>query len=262
MTGLGKVDAEAHTISFALPDIAHPAHVMIGGDRSMNPELRRVGENQSPVVVVDDFSGRLPAIVDLAAAMAPFPRVAGSYYPGLRRLIHEHDEAAFAYARETLRAAAAFIGGAFDVDAFDLVEASFSMITAPPATLAPAQRAPHFDSTDPDYIAVLHYLSDTPGTGTAFYRQIATGIEVVDEANISAFVAMAKRDAAVRPAAYVNGTDAHFEQIGAVEGVPDRLVIYRGNLLHSGIVPPDMSMSGNPRTGRLTANLFVKGRRG
>jgi hypothetical protein len=228
----------------------------------MTPELRRVGVGQSPVVVVDDFSGRLPAIVDLAAAMAPFPRIAGNYYPGVRRVIDEHDEAAFAYVSETLRSVAPFIGGAFDVDAFDLIEASFSMITAPPATLTPAQRAPHFDSTDPDDIAVLHYLSDTPGTGTAFYRQRATGIEMVDEANVSRFVATAKRDATARPAAYINGTDAYFEQIGAVEGVPDRLMIYRGNLLHSGIIPLDMSMSDNPRTGRLTANLFVKGRRG
>lgn len=228
----------------------------------MTPELRRVGGSESPVVVIDDFSKRLPAIVDLAAAMAPFPRIAGNYYPGLRRIIDERDDAAFAYVSETLRAAAPFIGGAFDLDAFDLIEASFSMITAPPATLSPAQRAPHFDSTDPDYIALLHYLSDTPGTGTAFYRHCATGIEVVDEANVSSFVATAKRDSVARPAAYINGTDAQFEQIGAVEGVPDRLVLYRGNLLHSGIIPPDMAMSDNPRTGRLTANLFVKGRRG
>jgi hypothetical protein len=165
----------------------------------MTPELRRVGAGRSPVVVVDGFCERLPAIVDLAAAMAPFPRITGNYYPGLRRVIHERDETAFAYVRETLRIAAPFIGGAFDMDAFDLIEASFSMITAPPATLLPAQRAPHFDSTDPDYIALLHYLSDTPGTGTAFYRQRATGIEVVDEANVASFVATAKRDAAARP---------------------------------------------------------------
>jgi hypothetical protein len=228
----------------------------------MTPELRRVGVSESPVVVVDAFSERLPVIIDLAAAMAPFQRIAGNYYPGLRRIIDERDEAGFAYVGETLRAAAPFIGGAFDVDSFDLIEASFSMITAPPATLSPAQRAPHFDSTDPDYIALLHYLSDTPGTGTAFYRQRSTGIEVVDEANVASFVATAKRDAAVRPAAYINGTDAQFEQIGMVQGVPDRLVLYRGNLLHSGIIPPGMTLSDNPRIGRLTANLFIKGRRG
>lgn len=228
----------------------------------MTPQLHRVGASQSPVVVIDGFSGRLPAIVDLAAALAPFPRAAGSYYPGLRRLIDERDAAAFGYVAESLRAAAPFLGGAFDVDAFDVIEASFSMVTAPPATLAPAQSAPHFDSTDPDRIALLHYLSDTPGTGTAFYRQRTTGIESVDDANVARFVATAQRESAARPAGYISASDAQFEQIGAVAGVPDRLVLYRGSLLHSGIIPPDMPMSGDPRTGRLTANLFVKVRRG
>jgi hypothetical protein len=30
-------------------------------------------------------------------------------------------------------------------------------------------------------------------------------------------------------------------------------------LLHSGIIPADMSFSTDPREGRLTANLFVRG---
>ena len=212
-------------------------------------------------MVIDGFSDRLPAIVDLAAAMAPFPRVAGNHYPGLRRIIDERDDAAFAYVAETLRAAAPFVGGAFDVEGFDLIEASFSMITAAPETLEPVQRAPHFDSTDADYIALLHYLSDTPGTGTAFYRQRETGIEVVDDTNVARFVATAKRDAASRPAAYIGGTDGYVERIDMMESVPDRLIMYRGNLLHSGIVPPGMAMSDDPRIGRLTANLFIMGRR-
>jgi hypothetical protein len=37
-------------------------------------------------------------------------------------------------------------------------------------------------------------------------------------------------------------------------------VIYHGNLLHSGIIPPDMSFSADPREGRLTANFFLLGR--
>ena len=228
----------------------------------MTPQLLRFGQRQSPVVVIDAFTGTLPAIVGLAAAMAPFPRATANQYPGLRRVIGEGDGSAFAYVTETLHKAAPFIGGTFNLDSFDLIEASFSLVTAPPATLEPAQRAPHFDSTDPDYIAVLHYLSDTPATGTAFYRQLATGIEVVDEANVVDFVTTAKRVAAERPAVYINGTDAHYAQIGSAAGTPDRLVIYGGNLLHSGIIPPAMVMSENPRIGRLTANLFIRGRRG
>ena len=47
---------------------------------------------------------------------------------------------------------------------------------------------------------------------------------------------------------------------GIVEGVADRLVIYRGSLLHSGIIAPGTPLSADPRHGRLTANLFVLGR--
>jgi hypothetical protein len=100
-----------------------------------------------------------------------------------------------------------------------------------------------------------------PGSGTAFYRQRSTGIERVTEANIARFVTTAEREAALLPAdsGYISGSDAYFEQIAAVEAVPDRLLIYQGGLLHSGIIPPDMSFSSDPREGRVTTNLFVRG---
>ncbi len=224
----------------------------------MRPELRRIGRAESPVVVIDDFTGDVDAVVDLAAAMAPFPSAAGTYYPGLRQPIAPGD-AAWSYVQRLLEAAAPFIGGGFEVDAFDLLEASFSMVTASPAYLDPAQRAPHFDSTDPDYLAVLHYLSDTPGT--AFFRQRMTGIELVDPRNIDAFIATA-RTVNRSLTGYIAGSNDQYEQIGQVEGIRDRLAIYRGSMLHSGIIPPDMSFSDDPRAGRLTANIFVKGRRG
>jgi hypothetical protein len=224
----------------------------------VKPELRRVGEKQSPVVVVDDFTGAVDAIVDLAAAMAPFPVEAGTYYPGLRRRIRPAD-AAFAYVEKLLERAAPFIGGGFEVDSFELIEASFSMVTTPPAALGPPQRSPHFDSTDPDYLALLHYLTDTPGT--AFYRQRFTGIELVDDRNVDRFIATA-RQASAGSTGYILGSNPHYEQIGQVEGVRDRLAIYRGAMLHSGIIPPDMAFSADPRAGRLTANIFIKGRRG
>ncbi|HWU73228.1 MAG TPA: DUF6445 family protein [Sphingomonas sp.] len=223
----------------------------------MKPELRRVGEAQSPVVVVDDFTGAVDEVVELAAAMAPFSSSSGTYYPGLRQPIAVGD-AAYGYVERLLEAAGPFIGGGFDVDTFELLAASFSMVTTAPGALDPAQRAPHFDSTDPDYLAVLHYLSDTPGT--AFFRQRATGIELVDDRNAGAFVDTAKR-VNRDLSGYTSGSNRHYEQIGQVEGVRDRLAIYRGSMLHSGIIPPDMAFSADPRLGRLTANIFIKGRR-
>lgn len=222
----------------------------------MKPQLHRFGQSRQPVVTVDGITGDPARAMALAAALAPFP-VSQTYYPGLRRIVTEADSDAFAYVRHLLSAAAPFIGGGFDADRFDLIEASFSIVTTPPAALTPPQRMPHFDSTDPDHIALLHYLADTPGSGTAFYRQRETGIELVDEANRAAFVAAARaRNGEL--VGYINTANAQFEQIGRVDAVPDRLVIYRGALLHSGIIPEGMKFSADPRQGRLTANLFVR----
>lgn len=224
----------------------------------MKPQLVRVGEGAHPVVAIDDFHGRPGAIVEIAAALAPFPADHGTYYPGARRIITPQDAAANTYVERMLQAAAPYIAGAFDFMRFDLLEASFSMVTARPERLGPTQRIPHFDSTDPAYVALLHYLSPTPGT--AFYRQRGTGIEAVTEENKESFIATARCESmAMR--GYVRGSNDWFEQIGAVEGLPDRLVIYQGRLLHSGIIPEDMAFSPDPRRGRLTANIFIKGYR-
>ncbi|MFL6737285.1 MAG: DUF6445 family protein [Sphingomonas sp.] len=226
----------------------------------MKPELLRVGNSQSPIVVIDEFSGSLEPILKVARDLAPYPPH-GNYYPGVRRVIDRADGAANDYVEDVCRSAAQFIGGGFEIQRFDLLEASFSIVTRQPDELAPPQRAPHFDTTDQKHLALLHYLSVPTGSGTAFYRQRATGIERVTQDNVGLFVETARADAArLSPrSGYIHGSDEFFEEIGAIEAVSDRLVIYQGSLLHSGIIPPGMTFSADPNEGRLTANLFVRG---
>lgn len=227
----------------------------------MKPELRRVGQSASPVVVIDEFNGNVAEIIDIAAALAPFPYHEANFYPGLRRIITRADAAASAYVERTCNDAAQFIAGAFDVPGFDLLEASFSMVTADPAGLQPPQRAPHFDTVDPWQFAVLHYLNVPAGSGTAFFRQRSTNVERVTEQNAEIFVRVARRQMAELPpdSGYILGSNLHYEQIAEVAAVPDRLIIYHSSLLHSGIIPADMNRSGDPRVGRLTTNIFVRG---
>jgi hypothetical protein len=229
--------------------------------RALNPRLLRVGVDQSPVVVIDQFSGRLGEILKFAQDLAPYPPIEKNYYPGVRRVIGREDEQANAYVEQTCRDAAQFIAGAFDIEKFTLVEASFSLVTVPPSELSRPQRAPHFDSCDPKHIALLHYLSVPEHSGTAFYRHRATGIERVTAANIARFVRTAQQDAAKLSddAGYISGSDPFFDQIELVEAVPDRLVIYQGSLLHSGLIPSTMTFSADPSIGRLTANFFLRG---
>jgi hypothetical protein len=218
-----------------------------------------IGVGGHTMVVLDGVDEAIDAVVDIAAALAPFPPARGIAYPGLRRTITPIDRDAVAYAQRTLRAVVPMINAAFGLDGFDLLDASFSMVTAAPDGLIPMQRSPHFDSVDPFYLALLHYVGGTRGSGTGFYRQRSTGIERVTTANVAQFVATAESDAE-GARGYVAGSNAWFEQIGFVEAVPNRLVVYPGSLLHSGIISTDMDFSSDPRHGRLTANFFVRGR--
>ena len=226
----------------------------------VKPEVRHIGNTQTPVVVIDEFSRSLERILEIAEALAPYPRHS-NLYPGLRRIFTAADTAANAYVEETCKQAAPFIADAFGIDAFDLLEASFSMVTLKPTELILPQRAPHFDTTDQTDLALLHYLRAPPSTGTAFFRQRTTGIERVTELNVSVYAPVAEVQIPQMPAnsGYFRGSDEFFEQIGAVEAVPDRMVIFQGSLLHSGIIPTDMPLTSDPRQGRLTANIFVRG---
>jgi hypothetical protein len=229
----------------------------------VKPELRRVGNSQSPLVVIDDFSGSAEDIARIADALAPYPPITQNYYPGVRRPITPRDGDANDYAMRTCREAAPFVGGAFDVDSFDLKEASFSIVTIKPGRLGPAQRIPHFDSPDQGIIAMLHFLRVPRESGTAFYRHRASGIERVTNDNVGDYVQSAQAAAESLPpdSGYINASNEYFEQIGLVEAVPDRLIMYHGSLLHSGVIPAGMSFSADPREGRLTGNFFLIGRR-
>ncbi|KAI1694882.1 hypothetical protein DdX_19877 [Ditylenchus destructor] len=111
-----------------------PPPFLPAGRDGVKPELHRFGHSRQPVVTVDGITGDPAGVIALAARLAPFP-LSSTYYPGLRRVLSEDDADAFSYACGLLEAAAPFIGGAFDADSFDLLEASFSIVTTPPQAL-------------------------------------------------------------------------------------------------------------------------------
>jgi hypothetical protein len=59
------------------------------------------------------------------------------------------------------------------------------------------------------------------------------------------------------PRDYVRGDTPQFEQIHAIEARFNRMLVYRGITLHSGNPSPDFKPDFNPRTGRLTVNMFL-----
>lgn len=141
------------------------------------------------------------------------------------------------------------------------MQAWFSLVTTPPAALAPIQRLPHVDGTDPRQIAMMLYLHRTGHGGTAFFRHRSTGLEALTAADYPRYAAALQGDVGktgLPPAAYTTDGAPHFERIHVVPGHFNSAVFYRGNILHSGVIDNTAPLSADPREGRLTINAFFR----
>jgi hypothetical protein len=218
--------------------------------------IDRIGAARTPVVLIDGLSGAPAELVEQAAAVSAQFSVRSKFYPGIRA------PAPLAY-RNSLRALlreAIRMAFGWDGD-IEVSESNFSLVTTLPANLLPFQRIPHFDGTDVNELAVLHYLSPPHQGGTSFYRHRSTGFEVITPDCVTRYVQAVNAEAQANgefPAQYVNGDTPLFERIARYEAAVDRALIYRGSSLHSGDIPADFVPDTNPRSGRLTVNSFLR----
>ncbi len=226
----------------------------------MRLSVSTVGHERTPVAILDDALADPRQAVDLAASLAPFPPIDRNYYPGQRRLIRR-EEPAHAYTAAICNTVAQAMFDVFGVGRFHVREASFSIVTQAPQTTQLIQRVPHFDTVDANDYAVLHYLTEPPQGGTAFYRHRRTGFERLSPSRYDPYLAALDQDLAAfgPPApAYISGSSPAFEQIGRCDGLFNRIVIYQGALLHCAEIARDFAFDADPRKGRLTGNIFIK----
>lgn len=234
--------------------------VNLNGKLKLHPDFRhqtvRIGNEQAPVLVIDDYLSDPGIVVDHVASQAVFKPGSASY-PGVRAVVPP------AYVHGLRLFLAGLIQDVFGLASDRLLKAfsGFSLVTTPPEQLELVQRLPHFDSTNPKQIALLHYLCPPGKGGTAFYRHRRTGFERVDEERVGTYtdsVNAELKELGMPPARYVNGSDAQFERIAGFEPVFNRVLIYRSTNLHSADIAPDFDLDPDPRTGRLTVNaLFL-----
>ena len=218
--------------------------------------VRQFGHEKEPVVVIDGFSGMAEEL--RAQALGAEYRDGGAHDPG----ISAWAEPAYLDRRRELMFA--IMQRVFGFRRGIQMEVStFSLVTTPPEDLSPAQRNPHFDDTGSDVIGIMHYLLDQESGGTAFYRHRRTRFEAITPERAARYREALEEDEAEFgpvPARYHYGNSERYELIGEVEAKPDRLIIYRGRLLHSGKIPSAENLSGDPAKGRLTINMFLRGR--
>lgn len=215
--------------------------------------VERVGREGEPLVVVDDFAPDADALRDAAIAATFEP--ATHHYPGIRAPLPA------SYLTAQLPVIAAVVRDVFGPRGdLEVIDASFSIVTTPPAELSVQQRLPHCDAYARNRIALLHYLSPDDDDGTAFFRHRSTGFETVDQHRAAIYSGQLEaelRHAGPPPAAYVFGDTPLFEQTLLVGAKYNRALLYRSCLLHSGAIAPDAGLSPDPARGRLTITGFL-----
>jgi hypothetical protein len=243
----------AHIDTKTMTDTSNPLHL----HPDFGYEVVHVGNERLPVIVIDNFLREATRLVDFAATRSEFRPLAGTLYPGIRAPMPlAYGLAIDEYLREAICAV-------FGLDEARIVSnhCDFALVTTPPDELLPIQRCPHFDGTDLSFIAGVHYLCAPGHGGTSFYRHRSTGFESIGEAQQDIFAATLKNEFAVSsapPPRYANGDSNLFVRTASFDAVFNRLLLYRGVMLHSGNIAPEFEFDNNPRTGRLTANSFLQ----
>lgn len=222
----------------------------------LKPQLLYVGQQQTPVLIIDDLMVDLQALL-VDATGADFQTDPHSYYPGVRAMLPRP------YVIAVLNAVYQLIYQVYQVPLALRLKPQdiyYSLITTAEEKLKPLQCLPHFDSTDPYYFALLHYLSPEPHGGTGLFRHRPTGLEKISAATQAGYFQAAEQHFAKYGApsqGYCVNTNEHFELYQQLEYRQNRLVIYPGNLLHSSLVNPATDIAASISEGRLTANIFI-----
>ncbi len=218
--------------------------------------VERFGQEQEPVVIIDDFYSDLEAL--RRDAETKYYQKLGPFYPGIR------SQASPAYLGERMHLLTDILKSVFGFqNGAKLTECAYSLVTTPRGELTPIQRLPHYDGTDAKRLAVLHYLSGAKTGGTSFYSHNATGFETITQDRFERYKSTLAEEAAefgLPPQNYVDEGKPQFTLIGRIASKPNRCILYRGITLHSGYIPCDMPLDVNPTKGRLTINAFLSGK--
>lgn len=225
-------------------------------DITVNPrarvDMRRIGREGYPLLVIDDFLLDAGALVDFAAS-ADFGPPRAPLYPGVNAALPD------SYQPAVFQALRSSLDRAFGLSPDTPVHVSgfLALSTFGLDRLQPRQRIPHYDFVIPNALAVLHYLTNQGGTG--FFRHDATGFESIDARRRDTYGARVDRELAEnsdRLTTFAGPNTPNFTMFDAVEARFNRLIVYRSAVLHCALFD-SAALTDDPRTGRLTANTFV-----
>lgn len=229
-------------------------NIQINTAASVN--LTLVGQNQIPVIHIDDFLLSTAPLIAHATQHVNFYLEKKSSYPGLRAKVPSW------FLESLVPLIAHPIREIYQLPEQwqpHVARSDFSLATFPPNILTPRQKIPHADSNRSGDFAMVFYVNEGQFGGTSFYRHNVTGTEFLFRENEEKYwnaVSTILGDYENPDIGYINGSDAHYERIGGLAYKPNRLVIYPTSLLHSGDLT-EQCINDDPAVGRLTMNVML-----
>ena len=222
------------------------------------PQVVYVGKNKTPVIIIDDYVSNLDEITNQVVKNAQFKPEGVTKYPGVRSSIPK--TIVVSYLKPLMKTLYKVYKLSQDLQPTP-IDNYFSLITKQPEDLSAMQSWPHFDTPNPNLIAVLHYLNKGEHGGTAFFKHNKSGLDDIDHQSIETYLNHANdyfNSLKTNTFRYCSEQHSEFTCYKKIAYKPNRLLIFPGQLLHSTLVNTNTDISSNPEEGRLTANMFIE----
>jgi hypothetical protein len=225
-----------------------------------NPILTKfsIGEENSPLLIIDDFAHKPADFISHVGDGSSFKADGKNFYPGKR------SPAPQVYSEEICKKYLPLFKSYFGLDkaiSAKPVMSAFAITDRAPEHLKPIQMLPHFDTTNLNQLAVVHYLCEPEHGGISFYRHRASSFETITQKRLAGYGHQLKKEAIAhqlhKNPCYMGGNNALFEKLHTVEARMNRAVIYPSRMLHSGDINPLLGLSSDPKIGRLTIGSFI-----
>ncbi len=231
-------------------------------DFSLNPKPNItklvIGEEKTPLLLIDDFANYPDDIIAFAGDGTSFKADSQNFYPGKRKLTPNQ------YSEQICHQYLVLFQNFFGFESAtkaSSVTSALAVANTQIKKLRPMQMIPHIDTPQSNQFAVVHYLCSAEHGGTSFYRHIQTGYEVITQERLYPYGIQVKKEAIAnqlhKTPSYMSGSNSMFEQIYSVKASMNRAIVYPSNLLHSGNIQPQLGLSLNPKLGRLTIGSFI-----
>jgi len=226
-------------------------------NRQSKPIITLIGQDNTPVIVIDDYADNLDEIAAQVAIHACFSPDNVTNYPGVRSPIPKALVVGYLKPLMQLLYRIYKFPNSFEPNPIDNY---FSLITSQPDELSAMQSWPHFDTPNPNLLAIIHYLDKGSHGGTGFFRHNKSDLDRIDEKSKDHYFQYAQdyfQSINTNTYGYCTEQHSEFTCYKKIGYKPNRLIIFPGQLLHSTLVELNTDLDPNPEGGRLTANLFA-----